>query len=87
MKGRFCVHDGPPYANGDPHMGHLLNKVRSFPHIRMYCCYVVKFIFHYFQVLKDIICRFKMMNGYRIHFVAGWDCHGLPVELKVLSVA
>ncbi|KAI6659082.1 hypothetical protein LOD99_14758 [Oopsacas minuta] len=62
VKGRFCVHDGPPYANGEPHMGHLLNKV-----------------------LKDIICRFKMMDGYRVHFVPGWDCHGLPVELKALA--
>ncbi|XP_038667926.1 isoleucine--tRNA ligase, mitochondrial [Scyliorhinus canicula] len=58
----FCIHDGPPYANGDPHVGHALNKV-----------------------LKDIANRFQMMRGSRIHFVPGWDCHGLPIELKALA--
>jgi isoleucyl-tRNA synthetase len=60
----FCLHDGPPYANGEPHMGHALNKV-----------------------LKDIICRYKMMQGYRVHYIPGWDCHGLPIELKALQSA
>ncbi|XP_059841808.1 isoleucine--tRNA ligase, mitochondrial [Hypanus sabinus] len=58
----FCVHDGPPYANGDPHVGHALNKI-----------------------LKDITNRFHMMRGYKVHFVPGWDCHGLPIELKALA--
>ncbi|GCB63080.1 hypothetical protein scyTo_0007333, partial [Scyliorhinus torazame] len=58
----FCLHDGPPYANGDPHVGHALNKV-----------------------LKDIANRFQMMRGSRVHFVPGWDCHGLPIELKALA--
>ncbi|XP_041036098.1 isoleucine--tRNA ligase, mitochondrial isoform X1 [Carcharodon carcharias] len=58
----FCVHDGPPYANGDPHVGHALNKI-----------------------LKDITNRFQMMRGSRIHFVPGWDCHGLPIELRALA--
>jgi len=57
----FILHDGPPYANGDIHIGHTLNKV-----------------------LKDIIVRFKAMTGHRAHFVPGWDCHGLPIEQKVV---
>ena len=55
----FTLHDGPPYANGDPHMGHALNKI-----------------------LKDITNRYKLLRGYRINYRPGWDCHGLPIELK-----
>ena len=55
----FVLHDGPPYANGAPHMGHALNKI-----------------------LKDIINRYKLLRGYRIEYRPGWDCHGLPIELK-----
>ena len=55
----FTLHDGPPYANGEPHMGHVLNKV-----------------------LKDIVNRFKLLRGYRLSYRPGWDCHGLPIELK-----
>ncbi len=58
----FTLHDGPPYANGDLHMGHALNKV-----------------------LKDIINKFQIMRGRKVDFVPGWDCHGLPIELKVLQ--
>ncbi|MBD8068371.1 isoleucine--tRNA ligase [Bacillus sp. PS06] len=53
----FILHDGPPYANGDIHMGHALNKI-----------------------LKDIIVRFKSMDGYNAPYVPGWDTHGLPIE-------
>jgi len=56
----FILHDGPPYANGDIHMGHSLNKV-----------------------LKDIIVRYKTMNGFYAPYVPGWDTHGLPIEKKV----
>ncbi|MFS0823684.1 isoleucine--tRNA ligase [Bacillus sp. 1P02SD] len=58
-KGRplFILHDGPPYANGDIHMGHALNKI-----------------------IKDMIVRFKSMNGYCAPYVPGWDTHGLPIE-------
>ncbi|KAM9613330.1 isoleucine--tRNA ligase, mitochondrial [Trichechus inunguis] len=62
VKTEFCLHDGPPYANGDAHVGHALNKI-----------------------LKDIANRYHMMKGSKIHFVPGWDCHGLPIEMKVLS--
>ena len=55
----FTLHDGPPYANGEPHMGHALNKI-----------------------LKDFINRYKLMKGHRVHYRPGWDCHGLPIELK-----
>ncbi|XP_021904882.1 isoleucine--tRNA ligase, chloroplastic/mitochondrial [Carica papaya] len=60
--GNFVLHDGPPYANGDLHMGHALNKI-----------------------LKDIINRYKLLQNYKVHYVPGWDCHGLPIELKVLQ--
>ena len=55
----FTLHDGPPYANGAPHMGHVLNRV-----------------------LKDIVNRYKLLRGHSISFRPGWDCHGLPIELK-----
>ncbi len=58
----FVLHDGPPYANGDLHVGHALNKV-----------------------IKDIICRSRLAEGKRIDYVPGWDCHGLPIELKALE--
>ncbi|CAK9170087.1 unnamed protein product [Ilex paraguariensis] len=60
--GSFILHDGPPYANGDLHMGHALNKI-----------------------LKDIINRYKLLQNCKVHYVPGWDCHGLPIELKVLQ--
>lgn len=56
------LHDGPPYANGDLHIGHALNKI-----------------------LKDFINRYKMLRGFNVRYVPGWDCHGLPIELKVLQ--
>ena len=58
----FIFHDGPPYANGDIHIGHLLNKV-----------------------LKDLVVRSQLLLGNRCEFIPGWDCHGLPIEHKVLS--
>lgn len=57
---KFILHDGPPYANGNIHMGHAFNKI-----------------------LKDIIVRYKSMNGYYSPYVPGWDTHGLPIEKKV----
>jgi len=59
---RFVLHDGPPYANGDLHCGHALNKI-----------------------LKDFINRKQLLNGKQVHYIPGWDCHGLPIELKVLQ--
>jgi len=59
---RYILHDGPPYANGDIHMGHLLNKV-----------------------LKDIVVRYKTMTGFDAPYIPGWDCHGLPIEAKVMA--
>ncbi len=60
--GRFILHDGPPYANGELHMGHALNKI-----------------------LKDFINRYMLLRGKSVRFIPGWDCHGLPIELKVLQ--
>ncbi|MFA7236096.1 MAG: isoleucine--tRNA ligase [Phycisphaeraceae bacterium] len=61
-KGRFAFHDGPPYANGSIHLGHLLNKA-----------------------LKDIVVRSRTMMGFDVDYVPGWDCHGLPIEHKVMQ--
>ena len=60
----FVLHDGPPFANGDVHMGTALNKI-----------------------LKDLVVKSKTMAGYRAPFVPGWDCHGLPIEYKVVKEA
>ena len=59
-KKSFILHDGPPYANGNIHIGHSVNKI-----------------------LKDIIIKSKGMAGFDSPYVPGWDCHGLPIELKV----
>ncbi|TKI08714.1 isoleucine--tRNA ligase [Martelella alba] len=59
-KKTFILHDGPPYANGNIHIGHSVNKI-----------------------LKDIIVKSKGLMGYDSPYVPGWDCHGLPIELKV----
>lgn len=58
----FVLHDGPPFANGDVHIGTALNKI-----------------------LKDVIVKFKAMTGHRAPYVPGWDCHGLPIEFKVMK--
>jgi isoleucyl-tRNA synthetase len=60
--GPFVFHDGPPYANGNIHMGHLINKI-----------------------LKDLVVRSRQMAGHEVEFVPGWDCHGLPIEHKVMK--
>ncbi len=57
---KFILHDGPPYANGNIHLGTAMNKI-----------------------LKDIIVKFHNLKGEKAEFVPGWDCHGLPIELKV----
>jgi isoleucyl-tRNA synthetase len=59
---KFILHDGPPYANGDLHCGHALNKM-----------------------LKDFVNRYQALLGKQVQYVPGWDCHGLPIELKVLQ--
>ena len=58
--GEFCFYDGPPTANGKPHIGHVLTRV-----------------------MKDIIPRYKTMKGMHVLRKAGWDTHGLPVELEI----
>jgi len=58
----FLLHDGPPYASGDIHIGTGLNKI-----------------------LKDIIVRYKNMAGCDSPYRPGWDCHGLPIEHKVMT--
>lgn len=59
-KAAFTFYDGPPTANGKPHIGHILTRV-----------------------MKDIIPRYKEMKGFSVLRKAGWDTHGLPVELEV----
>jgi isoleucyl-tRNA synthetase len=58
----FVLHDGPPFANGDVHMGTALNKI-----------------------LKDFVIKSQTMLGKRAPYVPGWDCHGLPIEYKVVK--
>jgi isoleucyl-tRNA synthetase len=58
----YLLHDGPPFANGDVHMGTALNKI-----------------------LKDFVVKSKTMAGFRAPFVPGWDCHGLPIEFRVVK--
>jgi isoleucyl-tRNA synthetase len=60
---RYVLHDGPPYANGNIHLGHAFNKT-----------------------LKDFIVKSKTMSGFDSPYVPGWDCHGLPIEIKVDSL-
>jgi isoleucyl-tRNA synthetase len=57
---KFVLHDGPPYANGQIHLGTALNKI-----------------------LKDIVVKSRAMMGFDAPYVPGYDCHGLPIELKV----
>jgi isoleucyl-tRNA synthetase len=59
---KYVLHDGPPYANGNIHLGHVFNKA-----------------------LKDFIVKSKTMAGFDSPYVPGWDCHGLPIEIKVDS--
>ncbi len=59
---KFTFHDGPPYANGSIHLGHLMNKT-----------------------LKDLVVRSRTLMGMDCAFVPGWDCHGLPIEHKVVT--
>ncbi|MFI4853152.1 MAG: isoleucine--tRNA ligase [Candidatus Makana argininalis] len=62
-KKKFILHDGPPYANGNIHIGHAVNKI-----------------------IKDIIIKYKSLNGYNAPYIPGWDCHGLPIELQVNKI-
>jgi isoleucyl-tRNA synthetase len=57
---KFVLHDGPPYANADIHMGTALNKI-----------------------LKELVVKSRSMAGYDAPYVVGYDCHGLPIELRV----
>ncbi|MEE1046207.1 MAG: class I tRNA ligase family protein, partial [Clostridia bacterium] len=56
----YTFFDGPPTANGKPHIGHVLTRA-----------------------IKDLIPRYRTMKGYKVLRKAGWDTHGLPVELEV----
>src|ERR1043166_1141054 len=56
----FTLHAGPPYANGNIHLGHAENKI-----------------------LKDFIVKTRTMMGLNAPYIPGWDCHGLPIEIKV----
>ncbi len=58
----YVLHDGPPFANGDVHMGTALNKI-----------------------LKDFVVKSRTMAGMRAPFIPGWDCHGLPIEFRVVK--
>ena len=57
---KYVFYEGPPFATGNPHYGHILNGI-----------------------IKDVVCRWKIMEGYNVSRNAGWDCHGLPIENKM----
>jgi isoleucyl-tRNA synthetase len=57
---KFVFHDGPPYANGNIHLGTALNKI-----------------------LKDFVIKSRTMSGFDVPYTPGYDCHGLPIELRV----
>ena len=59
-KEKFIFYEGPPTANGKPHIGHVETRV-----------------------IKDMIPRYKTMKGFKVPRKAGWDTHGLPVEIEV----
>lgn len=61
-KPTFVLHDGPPFSNGNIHMGTAMNKI-----------------------LKDFINRSKMMTGYRVPIIPGWDNHGMPIESAIIK--
>ena len=58
----FMLHDGPPFSNGNIHMGTAMNKI-----------------------LKDFINKSKMMMGYRVSYIPGWDNHGMPIESAIIK--
>ena len=58
----WVLHDGPPYANGDVHVGTGQNKI-----------------------LKDMVVKIRTMQGFASPYIPGWDCHGLPIEHKVVK--
>jgi len=62
-KPKFVLHDGPPYANGNIHIGTALNKI-----------------------LKDIIMKYKSLQGFDVPYVPGWDTHGLPIEHAAIKI-
>ena len=49
------------------------------------CLWSKKCIMFFFQILKDITNRYKLLKGYQIHYIPGWDCHGMPIEQKALA--
>ena len=57
---KWILHDGPPYANNDIHIGHSVNKI-----------------------LKDVVVKSRQMAGFDAHYVPGWDCHGMPIEIQI----
>ena len=62
-KPKFVLHDGPPYANGNIHIGTALNKI-----------------------LKDIIVKYKSLQGFDAPYVPGWDTHGMPIEHAAIKI-
>ena len=59
---QFILHDGPPFSNGNIHMGTAMNKI-----------------------IKDFINKSKSMAGYRVHYIPGWDNHGMPIESAIIK--
>ena len=73
-EGSLILHDGPPYANGDLHMGE-----RTAPFPRLITGHALN------KILKDIILRYNILQRRKVSYIPGWDCHGLPIELKAIK--
>ena len=100
---KFVLHDGPPYANGDLHIGHALNKIlKDFINrcgdpdrhaaTQLHSAAPVAASLSPLRARRDraaelpcalTLSRNQLLEGKRAAFVPGWDCHGLPIELKV----
>jgi isoleucyl-tRNA synthetase len=87
----FILHDGPPYANGNLHIGMFLILTICFLSVSFYD-YLMSLTTYFTgvghslnKILKDIINKYQILKGNKVKYVPGWDCHGLPIELKVLQ--
>ncbi|KAI3980072.1 hypothetical protein MKX01_042726 [Papaver californicum] len=86
----FILHDGPPYANGDLHVGHALNKIlkdiinryKVFTYFLSGCSSCMSMCMDF-----DLYCWFlRLLQNHKVQYVPGWDCHGLPIEKDLTPI-
>ena len=85
----YTLHDGPPYANGCavwPVPAFLSQFTLFFSGLRPFAAHRDTHLGHALnKILKSFIVQYQLLRGRRARYVPGWDCHGLPIELKVLQ--